>query len=104
MNKGPPLEARASVLVVDDEPLVRILTVQVLEEAGFQVEEAGNSEEALSRLDGHQIAALVTDIDMPGSLDGSLHGVCARSVQQLYWLFPEWQCRALTSYPRTLGF
>lgn len=70
MNKGPPLEARAPVLVVDDEPRVRILTVQVLEEAGFPVEEAGNSEEALSRLDGHQIAALVTDIDMPGSLDG----------------------------------
>jgi two-component system, response regulator PdtaR len=59
-----------AVLVVDDEPLVRILTVQVLEEAGFRVEEAGNSEEALSRLDGHQIVALVTDIDMPGPLDG----------------------------------
>jgi len=57
MNKGPPLEARIPVLVVDDEPLVRILTVQVLEEAGFRVEEAGSSEE--SRLDGHQIAALV---------------------------------------------
>src|SRR6516165_9001478 len=70
MNKGPPLEARIPVLVVDDEPLVRILTVQVLEEAGFRVEEAGSSEEALSRLDGHQIVALVTDIDMPGSLDG----------------------------------
>jgi CheY-like chemotaxis protein len=49
MNKGLPLEARAAVLVVDDE-LVRILTVQALEEAGFRVEEAGNSDEALSRL------------------------------------------------------
>jgi len=48
MNKGLPLEARAAVLVVDDE-LVRILTVQALEEAGFRVEEAGNSDEALSR-------------------------------------------------------
>jgi len=35
MNKGLPLEARAAVLVVDDE-LVRILTVQALEEAGFR--------------------------------------------------------------------
>ena len=61
MNKGPPLEAPAPI---DDAPLVRILTVQVLEEAGFRVEEAGNSDEALSRLDGYQIAALVTDIDM----------------------------------------
>ena len=70
MSKALLLEGQATVLVVDDEPLVRILTVQVLEEAGFQVEEAGNSEEALSRLNGHQIAALVTDIHMPGSLDG----------------------------------
>jgi CheY-like chemotaxis protein len=69
MNKGP-IEDQATVLVVDDEPLVRILTVQVLEQVGFRVEEAGNTEEALSRLDGHQIAALVTDVDMPGSLDG----------------------------------
>jgi CheY-like chemotaxis protein len=50
MNKGLPLEARAAVL---DDELVRILTVQALEEAGFRVEEAGNSDEALSRLDGH---------------------------------------------------
>ena len=70
MNKGPPLETQATVLVVDDEPLVRILTVQVLEQVGFRVEEAGTTEEALSRLDGHQIAALVTDVDMPGPLDG----------------------------------
>jgi CheY-like chemotaxis protein len=70
MNKDPGFEAPTSVLVVDDEPLVRIPTVQVLEEAGFRVEEAGNSEEALLRLDGYPIAALVTDLDMPGSLDG----------------------------------
>jgi CheY-like chemotaxis protein len=107
MNKGPPLEARAPVLVVDDEPLVRILTVQVLEEAGFPVEEAGNSEEALSR-------AWMATKSQPWSLTltcpvlsmgVSLHGVCARSVQPpLYSLFPEWQRRALTSYPRTLDF
>jgi two-component system, response regulator PdtaR len=67
---SPRLEGQATVLVVDDEPLVRILTVQVLEQVGFSVEEAGNTEEALARLDGHQIAALVTDVDMPGPLDG----------------------------------
>jgi len=80
MNKGLPLEARAAVSVVDDE-LVRILTVQALEEAGFRVEDAGNSDEALSWLDGHPIVALVTDIYMPGSLDGC--GL-ARRVRQLF--------------------
>ena len=83
MNKGPPLEAQATALVVDDEPLVRILTVQVLEQVGFRVEEAGNTEEALSRLDGHQIAALVTDVDMPGPLDElALLGACTSCFQQ----------------------
>ena len=59
-----------SVLVVDDEPLVRLMSVQVLEEAGFQVEEAGHAQDALDHIDGHSIAALVTDIHMPGEIDG----------------------------------
>src|ERR1041384_6157771 len=59
-----------SVLVVDDEPLVRMLTVQVLEEAGFKVEEAAQAQDALNHIDGHSIAVLVTDIHMPGEMDG----------------------------------
>jgi DNA-binding NtrC family response regulator len=63
-------KALTSVLVVDDEPLVRILTVQVLEQAGFQVEEAASAQDALNHIDGHAIDALVTDIQMPGKMDG----------------------------------
>jgi two-component system, response regulator PdtaR len=60
------------VLVVDDEPLIRMSTADVLREAGYRVEEAANSDEALNRLsgDGHEAAALITDIEMPGRLNG----------------------------------
>ena len=50
--------------------IVRIFTVQVLEQAGFQVAEATNAQDALNRVDGRAIDALVTDIQMPGQMDG----------------------------------
>jgi hypothetical protein len=37
MKKGP-IEAAPVVLVVDDEPLIRIFTVQVLADAGYEVD------------------------------------------------------------------
>lgn len=59
------------VLVVDDEPLVRMLGVDVLEDAGFTVVEAGNAAEALEKLRAHPEVRLVfTDVNMPGELNG----------------------------------
>jgi CheY-like chemotaxis protein len=54
------------VLVVDDEPLVRMGTADMLEEMGHEVLEAANGNEALRLLDEHaDIAAVVTDFTMP---------------------------------------
>lgn len=59
------------VLVVDDEPLIRMYAVDVLEDAGFSIVEAGSAEEALDQLSCHpEITVLFTDINMPGKLDG----------------------------------
>jgi CheY-like chemotaxis protein len=59
------------VLVVDDEPCVRMLSADVLEDAGFGVLEACNAEEALRVLDTRSdVRVVFTDIEMPGSLDG----------------------------------
>lgn len=59
------------VLVVEDEPLVRMLGVDVVEEAGFEAIEASNADEALDLLGSLPgIRLLFTDIDMPGSMDG----------------------------------
>ena len=60
-----------AVLVVEDEVLIRMSVVDDLEEAGFDVFEAGNTDEAISLLRTHpEIQALFTDIEMPGSMNG----------------------------------
>jgi two-component system, response regulator PdtaR len=60
------------VLVVEDEPLVRMTAADELEEAGFQVLEAINADEALKVLEArsNDVQVLFTDVDMPGSMDG----------------------------------
>ncbi|WP_374310535.1 response regulator [Methylocella sp.] len=63
--------AHPLILVVEDEPLVRMFGADVLEGAGFCVIEAANADEALSVLaQRSDVAAVVTDVEMPGSLDG----------------------------------
>jgi CheY-like chemotaxis protein len=60
-----------TVLVVEDDVLVRLPVVLELEDAGIQVLEANNADEALALLqDTQDIGYLFTDIDMPGSMDG----------------------------------
>jgi len=62
---------RPTVLLVEDEILVRIWTADELREAGFDVVEAANADEALSRLrDDGPVDLMMTDIRMPGSMDG----------------------------------
>ena len=60
-----------TILVVDDEPLLRLHAVDLIEEAGFAVVEACNADEAIAILAGRaDIRIIFTDIDMPGSMDG----------------------------------
>ena len=64
-------DARPTVLLVEDEFLVRMVGADILTEAGFQVVEAANGDEALTMLeDREDVSVLFTDIDMPGSLNG----------------------------------
>lgn len=61
----------STILVVGDEPLVRMHGIDILEEAGFAVIEAGDADEALDILSGGATVQLIfSDIDMPGSMDG----------------------------------
>lgn len=67
------------VLLVEDEPLVRMLGADLLSEAGFEVVEAENGDEALAALERHpEIGVLFTDVNMPGSLDGLALATVAR--------------------------
>jgi CheY-like chemotaxis protein len=59
------------ILVVEDEPLVRMFAADILAEAGYAVLEAGTADEALQIITtGTPLAAVMTDIEMPGSVDG----------------------------------
>jgi CheY-like chemotaxis protein len=58
------------VLVVEDEALIRLTIMDALEDAGFEVIEAGSGDEAITIINEQTIHFLFTDIQMPGKLSG----------------------------------
>jgi CheY-like chemotaxis protein len=60
------------VLVVEDEPLVRIFVADFMDEAGFKVLEAADADEALTVLKARpDVQAIISDVEMPrGSING----------------------------------
>jgi DNA-binding NtrC family response regulator len=61
----------ATVIVVEDETIIRMDIAISLEKEGFVVLEAANADGAIELLDQHpEIRLMFTDIDMPGSMDG----------------------------------
>ncbi len=64
-------QKETTVIVVEDETLVRMDIAMSLQDEGFIVLEASNADEAIGLLDAHpEIRLMFTDIDMPGSMDG----------------------------------
>ena len=64
-------ENSIAVLVVEDEPMIRLVAADQLLDAGFEVYEAGRAEEAIPILEAHsEIRLLFTDVKMPGPMDG----------------------------------
>jgi two-component system, response regulator PdtaR len=63
--------SRPVILLVEDEPLVRTVQVDILREAGFWVLEAQDADEAFELLRKREdVSFVLTDVDMPGSIDG----------------------------------
>lgn len=69
-SKDATNPAGATILVAEDDPFLRELVAARLRAHGFQVIEAESGDHALPLLQGGGIDALVTDISMPGDLDG----------------------------------
>src|SRR5450432_2450319 len=64
------MSARTPILLAEDEAMLRVIAVEMLEDAGFQVFEAGDGVEALELLKGDpEMALLVSDITM-ARMDG----------------------------------
>jgi DNA-binding NtrC family response regulator len=71
-DRRPVSEAQVcTVLLVEDDVLVRTMVADELREVGMRVIEAGNVEEAMEHLRvGHSIDVVFTDIEMPGAMNG----------------------------------
>jgi CheY-like chemotaxis protein len=67
----PRAEAGETVLVVDDEPTVRMLVAEVLEELGYAAIEAADGASGLVVLQSDaRIDLLITDVGLPGGMNG----------------------------------
>lgn len=82
-----------TVLVVDDEPTVRMLATDVLEERGYSVIEAADGAAGLKVLQSDvRIDLLVTDVGLPGGLNGRQMADAARTIR------PRLQVLFITGY------
>lgn len=60
-----------TILVVEDEALIRFTIADALEDAGYAVLEAASVLDAVGKLGQHEhIDLVLTDVDMPGGLNG----------------------------------
>jgi len=81
------------VLVIDDEPTIRMLVAEVLEDAGYGVVEAADGPSGLKVLQSSgRIDLLVTDVGLPGGLNGRQVADAARVLR------PELKVMFITGY------
>jgi CheY-like chemotaxis protein len=76
VENGPPVRVRGgseTILLVEDEPVLRELVREILQAYDYRVIEAGSGVEALRVWDEHngQVDLLLTDMVMPEGLSGS---------------------------------
>jgi PAS domain S-box-containing protein len=68
---APRAEQGETVLIVDDEPTVRMLMTEVLEDLGYRAIEASDGAAGLKVLESDsRIDLLVTDVGLPGGMNG----------------------------------
>jgi CheY-like chemotaxis protein len=66
-----PAASVGAILVVEDEALLRMMAIDMFEDAGFTVFAAENGEDAAQALALHSaIDGVFTDVEMPGAING----------------------------------
>ena len=89
----PRAEGGETILVVDDEPLVRMLAVEELQDLGYAVVEAEDGPSALRILNSSlSISLLITDVGLPGGMNGRQLADAARAKR------PELEVLFITGY------
>ncbi|HEX2147300.1 MAG TPA: ATP-binding protein, partial [Pseudorhizobium sp.] len=80
--EAPRASGHQTILVVDDEPLVRMVAVEILEELGYHVLEAADGPSALKILQAQRdICLLLTDVGLPNGMNGRQLADAARTNQ-----------------------
>ena len=89
IDAAPRAIAGETVLVVDDEPSVRMLVVEILEDLGYAAIEAADGASGLKVLQSDaRIDLLISDVGLPGGMNGRQMADAARAVRpQLKVLF-----------------
>ena len=71
LSTAPRAEQGETVLIVDDEPSIRMLVAEVLEDLGYTAIEAADAASGLKVLQSDvRIDLLVTDVGLPGGMNG----------------------------------
>ncbi|MBI1776290.1 MAG: PAS domain S-box protein [Proteobacteria bacterium] len=92
---GLPSRASETILVVEDDPDVRALTLAFLQELGYRTLDAGSAAEALKILGaGHDIDLLLSDVVLPGRESGT------ELAAQAYALRPDLKVMFMSGYTR----
>jgi CheY-like chemotaxis protein len=95
-GEAPRAREGETVLVVDDEPTVRMLITDILEELGYCALEAGDGIAALQVLQSdRRIDLLVTDVGLPGGMNGRQVADAGRALR------PELRVLFITGYAET---
>jgi CheY-like chemotaxis protein len=82
MTEAPRAKPGETVLVVDDEELVRDLVVEVLDDLGYSSLQAADAAAGLKLLKSNtRIDLLVTDVGLPGGMNGRQLADAARSLR-----------------------
>ncbi|RFC62586.1 response regulator [Fulvimarina endophytica] len=90
-----PTRSSIEVLVVEDEPILRMDAVDLVEDAGYMALEASNADEAMEILRNHpSIRVLFTDVEMPGSMNG------IELAERVHREFPNMGIIVVSGHPR----
>lgn len=96
-----------SVLVVEDDPLLRTDAAMMFEEAGLSVVEMETADEALAYVleQASDIAAIFTDVQFPGEADGfDLAGAVASRWPHITVLVTSGRARPPADLPKSVRF
>jgi len=65
-----PQSKQFTILVVEDEPAIRMIAADILRDAGYNVTETSTATEAMVVLSSHRVDLVFSDVLMPGSIGG----------------------------------